>query len=308
MSMTKTEYRDYIMGMADDRQRMERTHRHLKAKFVGVMEQILEEYELAEQLKAAKRGERSRLKILDVGCGEGLYLHDVAEVLEGRELISAATLYGIDINPALIETAIEYAGLSKPPRPYLDFYVHDIRQPLETQPGLFLDRQSYFDFIFARSFLSFLPHSREKLSRLYEALAPGGVLYLRDIVYQQGEEGWLSPHSALTPILQMGFGQLEALNEGTQVARATAGWLRQWGAGLVQAIPERLVLGGASKTGMDNLGDYWMGVRNSLPAHIEAGRLSQAEADCLIAQLHRELGPQCQGQQIYIETLARKPA
>src|SRR5262249_34657223 len=151
MSMTKTEYRDYIMGMADDRQRMERTHRHLKAEFVRVVEQVLEEYELAEQLKAAKSGECTRLKILDVGCGEGLYLHDVAEVLEGRDLLSAATFYGTDINQAMIETAVEYARLSKPPRPYLNFYVHDIRQPFETQPGLFLDRQPYFDFIFARS-------------------------------------------------------------------------------------------------------------------------------------------------------------
>jgi hypothetical protein len=208
----------------------------------------------------------------------------------------------------MIETAIEYARLSKPPRPYLNFYVHDIRQPFETQPGLFVDRQPYFDFIFARSLLAFLPHSHQNLTRLYTALAPGGVLYLRDIVYQQGEAGWLSPHPSLTSHLEMGFGQLEALNGGVQVAIATADWLREAGASLVQAIPDRLVLGGASKTGMDNLGDFLMGVRNSLPAHIAAGWTSQAEADRLMDQLYRELGPQCHGQQIYIETFARKPA
>jgi len=307
MSITKTQYRDYIMGMVDDRQRQERAHRHLKAGFVRAVQQVLDEYELVEQLKAAKSGERLRLKILDVGCGEGLYLHDLAEVLEERDLLQAGTFYGTDINQGMIETAIEYARLSKPPRPYLNFYVHDIRQPFETQGGLFVDRQPYFDFIFARSVLSFLPHSQENLTRLYAALAPGGVLYLRDIVWQQGEEGWLSPHPALTPILEMGFGLLEALNYGVQVASATADWLRQTGASLVQAIPDRMVLGGTSKPGMENLGDYVMSIRNAFPVHIAAGRLSQAEADRLMSMLYRELGPQCQGQQLYIETLARKP-
>src|SRR5947209_3036698 len=131
MTMTKTEYREYVLGMVDDRQRQERLHRHQKAGFKGVIEQLLDEYELAGQLVAAKTGQRAKLKILEVGCGEGLYLHDLAEVLEGRDLAHSATLYGLDINQAMIETAIEYTRLSKPARPYLHFYTHDLSQPLK---------------------------------------------------------------------------------------------------------------------------------------------------------------------------------
>jgi SAM-dependent methyltransferase len=278
-----------------------------KANSRQIIEQVFTEYGLLEGLTRAK-AEQRQLSFIDVGCCEGLFLHDLADTLDQHGLLGAADLNGADVDNSAIATAEEFARVVKPPRPYLNFYVHDIRQPFETQPGLFVDRQPYFDFIFARSLLAFLPHSHQNLTRLYTALAPGGVLYLRDIVYQQGEAGWLSPHPSLTSHLEMGFGQLEALNGGVQVAIATADWLREAGASLVQAIPDKLVLGGASKTGMDNLGDFLMGVRNSLPAHIAAGWTSQVEADRLMDQLYRELGPQCHGQQIYIETFARKPA
>jgi len=175
MSITKTDYREYVLGMVDDRQRQERQHHHQKGGFVRIIEQVLEEYELAPRLAAAKTGQRAKLKILDVGCGEGLYLHDIAQVMEGRGLAQTASLYGIDINQAMIETAIDYTRLIKPPRPYLTFYLHDIRQPLQSQPGLLADGQPHFDFIYARIVLSLVSQARDNLERLYASLAPGGV-------------------------------------------------------------------------------------------------------------------------------------
>jgi len=308
MSITKTEYREYVLGMVDDRQRQERQHHHQKAGFVHIIEQVLEEYELAPRLAAAKTDERAKLKILDVGCGEGLYLHDIAQVLEGRGLAQIASLYGIDINQAMIETAIEYTRLSKPPRPYLTFYLHDIRQPLQSQRGLFADGQPHFDFIYARIVLSLVSQARENLERLYASLAPGGVLYVRDLILGPDEAAVISPHPALAKITNLGFGLLKELNQGVQVATATAEWLRQAGASLVQAMPDKMILGGTSKAGMDNLNDYLAGVRASIPLFVGQRLISQNEVDCLMAQLYRELGPSCQGHQLYIDTLARKPA
>jgi 2-polyprenyl-3-methyl-5-hydroxy-6-metoxy-1,4-benzoquinol methylase len=307
MNLTRTQYRDYVLAQSDDRQRQALSHRSTKPDFIRIIERVLNEYELAEQFQAAKTGRRSRLKILDVGCGEGLYLHDVAELLEEQDLHQAATFYGIDLDQVSIDTAIEYSKVSNPPRPYLNFYIHDLRQPLQNQPGLFVEGQHNFDLIYARQVLSFLPEAQQNLTRLYQALVPGGVIYTCDIAWHQGADGYLSPHPALTPFLESFSAIFNELNGGVEVALAQAGWLREGGATLVQALPDKMVHGGTSKAGTDALRTLLLGVRNASPRMVAQGKLSQPQIDRLLAQLYQELGPQCSGFLTFIHTLARKP-
>src|SRR4051812_48178517 len=84
MSLTRTQYRDYVLAQADDRQRQAISHRHGKLRFRAMLERLLDEYELEEQLQAARAGYRPRLKILEVGCSEVLSLPDVAQLIQER--------------------------------------------------------------------------------------------------------------------------------------------------------------------------------------------------------------------------------
>ena|SRR5438105_4647772 len=81
------ELQQYIFSKSDDRERLSLQHATFKPNFVHILEQLLNEYGLAEQLlrqAAANPGERVG-HVLEIGCGEGLYLHDVAEVFEAHE-------------------------------------------------------------------------------------------------------------------------------------------------------------------------------------------------------------------------------
>src|SRR5262249_48073709 len=155
-----------------------------------------------------------KAKILDAGCGLGLFLHDLAEIIEGRFGPTAADFYGIDVDQVAIVAATDFAKISKPPHPYLNFYLHDVTLPLEKCRGLFLDKQYKFDFIRAHGLIEYLPNARQHVERLYQALKPGGVIYLGDVLFKRGPDGWIAPHPAFEPFADAFFSSLLGLNQG----------------------------------------------------------------------------------------------
>jgi hypothetical protein len=103
--------------------------------FLDAVNRILDEYGLAHKLELAKQ-QGVKLRILQVNCAEGLYLHELARLLEERNLLEGAELYGITEDPTQISTADVYSKMANPPRPYLNFYQHNLHQPLADCIGL----------------------------------------------------------------------------------------------------------------------------------------------------------------------------
>jgi SAM-dependent methyltransferase len=304
-SATKTAF-DAAEAISDT-ERLEAVHRIYQPIFLKIVKKVLNTYGLGQSLMRAKAAGQ-KLHILDVGCAEGLYLHDVAQVLEEQQLLEAAAFLGIDIDPNVIAVAEEYSRLSRPPRPYLHFYVHDATQPFEDAMAFKAFGHNRFDFIYCIYTLEILPNARQQLERFYNALNPGGTIYLHSQAIKKGPEGWLSIHPILEIFDNWMFDNIASVNPGLDVPYQAADWLREMGAIQLNSNPVTLTYEGNTEQGRSLLRHAILFVRNSLaPAMIEKGALTQAQFDNLWATFSKELGPHLQGQTTLVNTFARKP-
>lgn len=305
MSSATITYRNFAFSEVDDGKRMSIEHEMFKANFASILKQVFEKYGLEARLQGALAS-GDRVRILDFGCGEGLYLHDMAALLEERKLLAAAQLSGLDINEGHIAVAEEYCKISTPPRPYLDFYVYDGLQPLEECQGLRRDNSARFDFIFANLVTEFLPKARRVVEGLYHSLRPGGILYLRSVVLDvEGEQSWITFHPAYAQIMNTAL--TISVNPDIVVAYAQGEWLREAGAQQVRIIPDVRVVGGQTEAGLYMLRNVIMVARSLKPILVATGKMSAAQFDALFSELYRGVNPNLKGQHTYIDTLACKP-
>ena len=110
----------------------------------------------------------ARPVVLDLGCGPGLFLHD----LEAR--YPSATLYGYDVTPAMVAHArrLPWAGAA----PTLS--VHDLAaQPLPQASGV-------AHLVAMSSVLHVLDEPLPVLAEIRRVLAPDGVFLLHDWIRQ----------------------------------------------------------------------------------------------------------------------------
>lgn len=308
MSVLNVAYKSYIFAEVDDRQRLMVQHEAFQPGFMALMEQVLDEYGLAGRLAAAKRS-GDRVRILDLGCAEGLFLHDLAAVLEKRGLLEAAELNGIDIDRIAIATAEDFSKASRPPRPYLNFFVHDATQPLTDCIALRRNGLAQFDFIYALDTTVHLPNARQHIERLYSSLKPGGVIYLHSAVMEETPQpyGWTCLHPLLDSYSRALFATIAAINPGISVAAEQAAWLVALGAQQVQSEPDLVEIGGETKRGMDMMRNGIMLLRNVAPVLIAQGVISRPQFEFMMATLYRELNRASRAYITYFDTLARRP-
>lgn len=306
MLLSKTEYRDYIFSHADDRERQVIQHRVFKPVFVELINRLFDQYALAEKINQLNRAGQT-FKVLDFACGEGLFLHDIAEVFEAREAVQHALFFGIDVDQSAIITANDYCQVSQPPRPYLHYYVHDAHNPLENAEGLFMDGRKQFDFIFAIQALEHISGAQECLQELYKHLAPGGLIYVRDLILTPGEDGWKMPHPAMNLFGQAYAAFIAKANQGVEVARTVPSWLQDLGAQLLEAKVVAFPVGGTTQAARDNMRNILMGTRHAMLTLVASGMLTQEKMDNIMDTLFKELNQECVGQLSYFDTLATKP-
>jgi hypothetical protein len=234
----------------------------------------------------------------------------VAAYLNKLDLLKAADLSGIDLNT---QALAEAEKLAKETTEYathaINFYYHDLTQPLRECAGLQWDGAKYeFDFIYLNLALEHLPQAHIQLARIYqENLRPGGVIYIRNLVTKYGENGWLPNHPAQLKFGQIGMRYIAGINGGIDVASETAGWLRELGAEQVKARLDLVPVGGTTEQGLLMMRDGILIMRNMAPMLIARGLLSQAEFDETMAIMYRELAPHLLGRMPCMDNLARKP-
>lgn len=282
-------------------------HKVEKANSQQIIEQALKEYGLAEGLNQARARQR-KLSFVDVGCSEGLFLHDLADTLEQHGLLEAADLNGVDVDSSAIATAEEFARLVKPPRPYLNFYVHKLGYPFSQCNALAAEGKLQFDFIAIRRKLEYLPGARQRFEQLYQALKPGGVIYLRSLLSTSTDDGGsVILHSALEPFYMFIREYLANLNKGILVATALPIWLQEIGAVQVQVKPDLVPVGGATERGRNYLRNTLIFMENFAPKLIELGRMTPAQYQAGRQQLFSEVTSDRQGQITFVDVLAKKP-
>ena len=102
--------------------------------------------------------------VVDLGCGPGLFLHDIAT------RYPQATLYGYDVTPAMIAYAEQLAWPAVTPT----LAVHDVgSQPLPLADGS-------VDLVSMMSVLHIFDDPLSVLAEIRRVLAPDGIFFLRD--------------------------------------------------------------------------------------------------------------------------------
>lgn len=106
----------------------------------------------------------ARPVMIDLGCGPGLFLRDLAR------RYPSASLYGYDVTPAMIAHARQLTGVT------LTLALHDVAtQPLPHAAGT-------VDLVTMSSVLHVIDEPLPVLAEIRRVLAPGGVFLLHDWV------------------------------------------------------------------------------------------------------------------------------
>jgi hypothetical protein len=315
--ITPQQYREDLFNNAEHSERIFLAYKAVQPIFAEAINRILDGYNLATRLQEAiQKGHK--LRVLELNCAEGLFLHELARILEERSLLAGVELFGISGEVSQINTAEGYSRLSTPPRPYLNFYLHDIHQPLEDCLGLHEDLKASapatFDLIFgANGTLETTKDAKEIVERLYRdnLKADGFMLFNELILAESGPDGWEAPHPAIGELLRVGLIPLASYNPGVgEVALAVKEWLVSLGIvepADLQQYKVKMPHGGYSEQGRNLLRSTILLLGITGPQFVSIGLLSQARFEELWATIRREIAPQHEGYTHYVITIGHKP-
>jgi hypothetical protein len=313
-TQTNQQFRESLIRDANHSERLAITFEGQKVTFLEAIKRVLDDYGLAQKLELAKQ-QGHKLRILQVNCTEGLYLHELARLLEERNLLEGADLYGITEDLAQITTADVHSKMAKPPRPYLNFYQHNLHDPLTEclglHEGLRASGSVQFDLVFgANQSLELSKGAKAILSQLYlEGVKPGGLIYFSEFLFEEDSNNRLiSPHPAIDTLSRIGIvAVLKSYNPGVDVAIAMTEWLRELGAEQVADFKTVLEIGGQTVAGRAFMRSILLLLKTTGPEFVKAGLINQTQYDEFMRVIYQELTPQHVGQMICNTAIARKP-
>jgi hypothetical protein len=80
-TQSNQQFRESMFRDASQSERFAMAFMGYRGTFLEAINRVLDEYGLAQKLEAAKQQDQ-KLRILQVNCAEGLFLHELARILE----------------------------------------------------------------------------------------------------------------------------------------------------------------------------------------------------------------------------------
>lgn len=237
-------------------------------------------------------------RVLDVGCGEGLFAHEIATRYPRAHII------GFDTDAVAIGTAALTFGRST--KHDLQFYTYDACLPLP--PAFDPDRPmtsggSGFDVALAHIVLPHIRAFDQALRNLRAALKPGGVLYVRDI----DGTSLRFPHPSLVTLWNVFVVALQQIAGGA-FTQNHADYLAHAGFTPITSGVTTYPIGGTTPAGQQMLGNFIRGFPAARRAVVERqGLMRGPEFDAHFQRLMTEITPELVGTFAVINTLACKP-
>ncbi|HEX5494454.1 MAG TPA: methyltransferase domain-containing protein [Mycobacteriales bacterium] len=208
-------------------------------------------------------------RCLDAGCGPGVTMRQLAQRVGPR-----GRVVGIDVDGVLGAAGVD--RLHDEGHRQCEFHAHDLRSDAAI-PG------APYDLVYTRLVLFHLPERVAVLSKLWDAVAPGGHLVVQD--YDLSVVGSVPR----TPIDERLVGLLmDAFTAAGCEVRAGSLLPRlfeQAGVGL----PDATDVAGRLDRLADAASMLEATIRSALPAAIGCGLVTESDAHALLAGLHEEV-------------------
>lgn len=208
---------------------------------------------------------RKGWKCLDAGAGPGFVAQDLVE------------LVGAEGEVTLLEPAQVYLdwfrqqteGKLSTPVKLLRGYVEEVSLP-----------ERYYDFIFVRWVIAFVPRPENFLKRLIKSLRPGGIIAFQDYYYEGLSlfpKG--GPFDRVPDLVRAYY---HSVGGDPYVTGKIPAWFRKHGVKLIDYTPNSLAGGNNSKI----MEWAWRFFVMHLPRMANKGLISHTEAQEIIADLH----------------------
>ncbi|MEI6046611.1 MAG: class I SAM-dependent methyltransferase [Chloroflexota bacterium] len=242
-------------------------------------------------------------RILDLGCGEGLYLPILNQYLIDQGAKAHLTMVGVDRDTVAISTAQEYMaalGLRNS-----QFFVHNITSPLTQIEGLNLNNPSnHFDLVFASTILMHVREPQTVLQHIYKVLKPGGAFYTKDMAW--GLDIINYPSLAFTRLANM-LQKLTLKMLGEDFGANPAKFVEAVGFENIEWFEDSYPIGGRTEEGRRILEIFLLGQHAARGIFVKLGAISAEEYDGLMEQEFREISADLEGQFKLVNTIARRP-
>lgn len=279
----------YILDTYTDRERLYTQYELFRSDFNSWFDRALQLGNLSTN------PESSRWRVLDVGCGEGLF---AAEILNRYP---HARVVGFDKDAQAVTTAqLVFKGQGD-----LHFYVHDAVQPLpdEFEPEVGGKRGEKFDIAFAHIVLMHIRDAATVLANIAAALKPGGVIYLRD----SPTDPLQFPHPSLAALCAVTGTALQLITT-PNFARVHDAYLLEAGFTEVESGTTTYVVGGPTREGQRMLSNVVSGVRSARTGLVDGLQLiSGSEFDEHLRRFTSEVTPDLTCNWELINTIGCKP-
>lgn len=303
----KTNYMKYLGEVGSINDALASAWLAARPLFDKNLDRMLGEFGLEKHLRKLK-ADSAKANILVLGCDEGLPSTYIAQGLARRDLLDTVELITLDSDLTRLEIAQEYCHLLNPPLSQLLFFQHDLAHPLGECEGLRKLGITHFDMIFSFA-TQHLPQARSRVVDLYRVLKPGGVIQLSGWYLKEGgAEGWVSPHPALTPVMQAWLTSIASINPGVEVSIEQATWLKATGAVDIVLDSHPNPIGGEGTQGPALLRMLIAVMIQFGPEFVASGLLDKAEYESSLVRVYQEVTGQAVGYVKTIVTLARKPS
>jgi SAM-dependent methyltransferase len=238
--------------------------------------------------------ETATWRVLDVGCGEGLFAREI------HVRYPRAQVVGFDRDPEAIATATTAFGRRGNPR----FYVHDALAPLPAEFEPDVPGDGRFDIVFAHVVLMHLRDPATALRHLAAALKPGGAIYLRDCP----TDPVAFPHPGLAPLYAAAMEGL-CRTAVPNFARQHTEYLTAAGFTQIESGTTVYAVGGPTAAGQQMLRNVVSGLQAARAGLVEHLRLlNGAEFDAYVQRYTTESSAEMLGEIEEVNTIARKPA
>lgn len=304
----------YVMANSmEDRKRLSLQLKIYTPAFRQAIRLCLDKFNLRTRLE----NPQATFRILDLGCGEGLYFPVLAELLNEEGARAKIEMVGLDRDGAAIDIGQDYAwtlGLNNvklgahdftKPFSHLDWLKLNQNPALTSEEAVLSDKG--FDLVYTSVVLMHQPATvlTPLLRSIHsDLLKPGGAFFTKDLSWTQGASYPLPAFNTLVGVVGAGLSKVL----GVDFALHQAEYLKEAGFEDIETFEDTYPIGGQSQTGRFMLNNIMLSHHAGRAAILKMGIISAEEFDAAVEQEFKQVSPNQEGQLTLQNTVARRKA